>query len=64
MKPYSFLILIFFVSSVFCENGGVKIAINQGLIDSMLDFFFKNLTQLLKKILLKTQECYMIWYGE
>lgn len=49
MKFYSVLIFCFFISAILCENGGVKVAINQRLIDSFLDFFFQNLTDLIQK---------------
>ena len=53
MKLCSFLLLSICVSSILCEYGGVKVAINQNLIDSMLDFFFKNITQLIEKNTIK-----------
>lgn len=49
MKFYSVLVFCFFLSTILCENGGVKVAINQKLIDSFLDFFFQNLTDLVEK---------------
>ena len=40
MRTYQFLILLCFLSSFFCENGGIKVTITQRLIDSLMDYFY------------------------
>ena len=50
MKSCTTIIIIFVVSAALCDDGGVKVIINQRLIDSLLSFFYKELTSKLESI--------------
>lgn len=42
MKLYATIFMLYLLSVGICEDGGVKVIINQRLIDSLLTFFLKN----------------------
>jgi len=50
MKSFTTLIIIFLLSAVLWDDGGVKVIINQRLIDSLLSFFYNELSSKLGSI--------------